>query len=77
MNARHPSSILPVFDNPSHEPDRRYARCDERTSTLVYRSQLIRAVFGESAARMFMRVMKVDAGVARRVLAAPLARLRR
>ena len=63
--------------SPSHDAQQRYARCDERTSTLVYRAQLIRAVFGESAARMFMRIMKVDAGVAQRVLAAPLARLRR
>jgi len=66
-----------VPHNPSHDAQQRYARCDERTSTLVYRAQFIRAVFGASAARMFMRVMKVDAGVVQRVLAAPLARLRR
>ena len=64
-------------DSPSYDAGQRYARCDGRMSTLVYRAQLIRAVFGESAARIFMRVMRVDAAVARRVLAAPLARLRR
>lgn len=57
--------------------DRRYARCDQRTSKLVYRSQVIRDVFGTGAARFFMNIMGVDTGVAQRVLRSPRTELRR
>jgi steroid 5-alpha reductase family enzyme len=57
--------------------DRRYVRRNQQMSKLVYRSQVVRNVFGANAARMFMRLMGVDAIVAQRVLRAPLSKLRR
>lgn len=67
----------PVLDAQQDGFDRHYVRCDEKMSTLVYRSQVIRDVFGTSAAILFMNVMKVDATVAQRVLRSPKAKLRR
>jgi hypothetical protein len=46
-------------------------------SKLVYRSQVVRNVFGAKAARIFMKLVGVDATVAQRVLRSPLSRLRR
>jgi steroid 5-alpha reductase family enzyme len=57
--------------------DRRYVRRNQQMSKLVYRSQVVRDVFGTNAARMFMKLMGVDAIVAQRVLRAPLSKLRR
>lgn len=57
--------------------DRRYVRRDQRMSKLVYRSQVVRDVFGAGAARFFMNIMRVDASVAHRVLRSPGAALRR
>ena len=57
--------------------ERRYIRCDQHMSKHVYRAQVVRQVFGAGAARMFMRLMHVDAIVAQRVLRSPLSRLRR
>lgn len=59
------------------EGNRGYVRRDQRTSKLVYRSQLLREVFGVKVAHVFMNLMKVDAGVARRVLRSPRTKLRR
>ena len=56
---------------------RRYVRANERMSKRVYRAQVFRHVFGARAARVFMRLMRVDTGVAHRVLHAPASRLRR
>ena len=58
-------------------PDRRYVRRDQRMSKLVYRSQVVRDVFGSGVARFFMNLMRVEASVARRVLRSPGAELRR
>jgi steroid 5-alpha reductase family enzyme len=57
--------------------DRRYVRRNQQMSKLVYRSQVVRDVFGANAARIFMKLMGVDAVVAQRVLRSPLSRLRR
>jgi hypothetical protein len=57
--------------------DRRYVRRNQKMSRLVYRSQVVRDVFGANAARIFMKLMGVDAIVAQRVLRSPLSELRR
>jgi steroid 5-alpha reductase family enzyme len=57
--------------------DHRYVRRNQKMSKLVYRAQVIRHVFGVKAARMFMRLMGVDAAVAQRVLRSPSSKLRR
>lgn len=44
---------------------------------MVYRSQVVRDVFGSGAAHLFMHLMRVDATVAQRVLRSPRAKLRR
>jgi hypothetical protein len=67
----------PVLDDLGGGSDQDYVRVDQKTSTLVYRAQLVRDLFGAGAAQLFMRLMKVDAGVARRVLNSPKSRLRR
>jgi hypothetical protein len=46
----------------------RYARRNLGMSKAVYRAQLIHRTCGPGAARAFMRVMKVDAAVAERVI---------
>ena len=67
----------PVLDDLGGGSGQDYVRVDQKTSTLVYRAQLVRDLFGAGAAQLFMRLMKVDAGVARRVLNSPKSRLRR
>jgi hypothetical protein len=67
----------PVLDDPGGGSDQDYVRYDQKTSTLVYRAQLVRDLFGAGAARFFMRLMKVAPGVARRVLQSPKSKLRR
>ena len=67
----------PVLDDPRGGSGQDYVRYDQKTSTLVYRAQLVRDLFGAGAAQLFMRLMKVDPGVARRVLNSPKSRLRR
>jgi hypothetical protein len=67
----------PVLDDPGAGSDQDYVRYDQKTSTLVYRAQLVRDLFGAGAARLFMRLMKVAPDVARRVLESPKSRLRR
>lgn len=57
--------------------ERRYVRGNQEMSKRVYRAQVVRQVFGAGAARMFMRLMQVDAGVAQRVLRSPVTKLRR
>lgn len=57
--------------------DKDYVRRDQRMSKRVYRSQVVRDVFGSGAARIFMRIMRVEASVARRLLRSPPTRLRR
>jgi steroid 5-alpha reductase family enzyme len=57
--------------------DQRYVRRNQKMSKLVYRSQVIRDVFGVNAARIFMKLMGVDAVVAERVLRSPTSKLRR
>jgi hypothetical protein len=66
-----------VLDDPRGGVDQDYVRYDQRTSTLVYRAQQVRELFGTGAARLFMRLMNVDPGVARRVLQSPKSGLRR
>jgi hypothetical protein len=57
--------------------DRHYVRRNQQMSKLVYRAQVVRNVFGAGAARIFMKLMGVDAVVAQRVLRSPLSGLRR
>lgn len=66
-----------MLGDPQHINDRQYVRRDQRTSKVVYRSQIVRDVFGVKAAHVFMRLMKVDGRVARRVLRSPRSKLRR
>ena len=56
---------------------RSYVRSNQTMSKRVYRAQVVRAVFGTGAATIFMRLMRVDTGVAQRVLRSPLSGLRR
>lgn len=56
---------------------RPYARRDQRMSKLVYRSQVVRDVFGTGAAHLFMQLMRVEATVVQRVLRSPRTKLRR
>jgi hypothetical protein len=67
----------PMLDDLGGGSDQDYVRYDQKTSTLVYRAQLVRDLFGAGAARLFMRLMKVDPLVARRVMQSPKSRLRR
>jgi steroid 5-alpha reductase family enzyme len=76
--------VVPVPQGDSFVPheldegaERRYVRCNQQMSKRVYRAQVVRHVFGVGAARMFMRLMQVDAAVAQRVLRSPLSKLRR
>lgn len=57
--------------------ERGYDRRDQRMSKLVYKSQIVRDMFGDKVAHVFMHLMKVDAGVARRVLGSPRNNMRR
>jgi hypothetical protein len=66
-----------VRDDLNDGAGRVYVRCNQRMSKLVYRSQVVRDVFGARAAGIFMKLMGVDASVAQRVLRSPLSRLRR
>jgi hypothetical protein len=66
-----------VLDDPGAGSDQDYVRYDQKTSTLVYRAQLVRDLFGAGAAQLFMRLMKVTPDVARRVLQAHKSKLRR
>jgi steroid 5-alpha reductase family enzyme len=66
-----------VPDDLHHGVDRRYVRRNQKMSKLVYRSQVVRDVFGAKAAGIFMKLMGVDATVAQRVLRSPLSELRR
>jgi hypothetical protein len=66
-----------VPDDLHNGVDRRYVRRNQKMSKLVYRSQVVRDVFGAKAARIFMKLVGVDATVAQRVLRSPLSRLRR
>jgi hypothetical protein len=68
-------SVVP--DDLNEGAEHRYVRCNQTMSRLVYRAQVVRQVFGTNVARIFMRLMRVDAGVARRVLRSPSSRLRR
>ncbi|MFC4930909.1 hypothetical protein [Massilia sp. GCM10023247] len=63
--------------DPQAGKERGYDRRDQRMSKLVYKSQIVRDVFGVRLAHVFMHLMKVDAGVARRVLGAPRNKMRR
>lgn len=69
------SSVVP--DKLDQGLERSYVRCNQQMSKLVYRAQVVREVFGASAARMFMRLMRVDTTVAQRVLRSPSSTLRR
>lgn len=66
-----------VLDEMDTRAGRRYVRANQEMSKLVYRAQVIRDVFGARAARLFMRLTRVDTTVAQRVLRSPLSRLRR
>jgi len=58
-------------------PDRQYVRRDQAMSKRVYRAQLVRSLFGKGVALFFMRLGKVKASVAQRVLRSQKSRLRR
>ena len=64
-------------DDPAQDAQRSYVRANQTMSRRVYRAQVVREVFGTGAARLFMHLMRIDAGVAQRVLGSPLSRLRR
>ena len=66
-----------MLEDLQDEGDRPYARRDQRTSRMVYRSQVLRDVFGPGAAHLFMHLMRVDATVVQRVLRSPRTKLRR
>ena len=66
-----------MSNNFQDDLDRSYARADQKMSKRVYTAQFVHQAFGAGAARMFMRVMRVDAAVAEQVLRSPLARRRR
>lgn len=66
-----------MLGDPQQSPERNYVRRDQRMSKLVYRSQIVRDVFGEKVAHVFMSMMKVDGPVAHRVLRSPKTKLRR
>jgi hypothetical protein len=72
-----PQEASAVPDNMDMGAQRSYVRCNQTMSKQVYRAQVVREVFGAGAARMFMRLMRVDTGVAQRVLRSPMSRLRR
>lgn len=57
--------------------DRLYIRSDQWMSRRVYRAQLVRTLFGKGVALLFMRLVKVKASVAQRVLRSQKSRLRR
>ncbi len=57
--------------------DRHYVRSDQWMSRRVYRAQLVRTLFGKGVALFFMRVVRVKASVAQRVLRSQRSRLRR
>jgi hypothetical protein len=67
-------TILELEDAVAKAPARgdagatRYVRRNLGMSRAVYRAQLIHRTCGPGAARAFMRVMKVDAAVAERVI---------
>lgn len=66
-----------MLGDPPQVNDRNYERRDGRMSKVVYRSQIVHHVFGAKVAHVFMRLMKVDKPVARRVLRSPRTKLRR
>lgn len=66
-----------MLNDLSNEGGGRYVRRDQRMSKMVYRSQVVRDVFGSGAAHLFMHLMRVDAEVAQRVLQSPKDKLRR
>jgi hypothetical protein len=66
-----------VLEDLQDEGDRPYARSDQRMSKMVYRSQVVRDVFGSGAAQLFLHLMRVDATVVQRVLRSPKSKLRR
>ena len=72
-----PQEASAVPDNMDTGAQRSYVRCNQAMSKQVYRAQVVREVFGPGAARMFMRLMRVDTRVAQRVLRSPRSRLRR
>ena len=57
--------------------ERRYVRRDQKMSTLVYRAQFVRSLFGKGVALFFMHLVRVNASVAQRVLRSQKSRLRR
>lgn len=66
-----------VLGDPQEGKERPYVRGNQRMSKLVYRAQIVRDVFGPRVAHVYMNLVKVDAGVARRVLRSPRTKLRR
>ena len=66
-----------MLEDLQDEGDRPYARSDQRMSKMVYRSQVVRDVFGSGAAHLFMHLMRVDATVVQRVMRSPKSKLRR
>ena len=66
-----------VPEDLEHGSDRRYVRHDQKMSKRVYRAQLVRSLFGKGVALFFMHIMKVNTGVAQRVLRSQKSRLRR
>jgi hypothetical protein len=73
---------IPMRDTPFivDEPapaDPVYSRRDHGKARVIYRSQTIQRLLGAAAARAFLGAMRVDAGLAARVLSAPGQAVRR